>query len=416
MNSYKTALRQIIKNKFSIKNEWVNLNNSLNRVVANDIISKVNYPSGDNTAFDGFAVSSKETKNLKKNRPQKFKIIKTLAAGDNPNIKKIPKFSAIEVMTGAIIQRPFDTIIPVEEIEYYPNKEKAKFIIVKKKLKKLEYIRPKGSDYKAGEKIINKGQLVNASHILALKTLGIDKVLVKKKVNIVFYPTGKELSNEIKIPNWKIRNSNTAYLNSLVRNLPINFKTKMIIRDNHFKLFKNELGKNIKSKTDIIITSGAVSAGKFDFIPTVIKQFKTKSIFKGVKIRPGKPIMFAKFKNNTCFFGLPGNPISSVACFRFFVMPIIFKSLGLQIERPIIAKLKNNFNKKKNFTRFIKGRIDFLKNGTAQFEIFKGQESYRINPFTKSNAWGVFRDGKSQFKKGNFIECYSSTGLNDFLI
>ena len=235
-------------------------------------------------------------------------------------------------------------------------------------------------------------------------------------MNIVFYPTGKELSNEIKIPNWKIRNSNTAYLNSLVRNLPINFKTKMIIRDNHFKLFKNELGKNIKSKTDIIITSGAVSAGKFDFIPTVIKQFKTKSIFKGAKIRPGKPIMFAKFKNNTCFFGLPGNPISSVACFRFFVMPIIFKSLGLQIERPIIAKLKNNFNKKKNFTRFIKGRIDFLKNGTAQFEIFKGQESYRINPFTKSNAWGVFRDGKSQFKKGNFIECYSSTGLNDFLI
>ena len=113
----------------------------------------------------------------KKNRPQKFKIIKTLAAGDNPNIKKIPKFSAIEVMTGAIIQRPFDTIIPVEEIEYYPNKEKAKFIIVKKKLKKLEYIRPKGSDYKAGEKIINKLNFQPAPGIIIVKLFFIKLTL-----------------------------------------------------------------------------------------------------------------------------------------------------------------------------------------------------------------------------------------------
>ena len=81
------------------------------------------------------------------------------------------------------------------------------------------------------------------------------------------------------------------------------------------------LNKNIRSKANIIITSGAVSAGKFDFIPKVIKKIKLKKYFKGVAIRPGKPIMFAKFKNNMCFFGLPGNPISSAACFRFFILP-----------------------------------------------------------------------------------------------
>jgi len=172
----------------------------------------------------------------------------------------------------------------------------------------------------------------------------------------------------------------------------------------------------MKSKTNLVITSGAVSAGKFDFIPNIIKQFKLKSIFKGVNIRPGKPIMFAKFNNNMCFFGLPGNPISTVACFRFFVLPLLFKSLDLVQEKPIYAKIKNNFSKKKKFTRFIKGKLTFSKRGFAEFEVFKGQESYKINPFTKSNAWGVFKDDKENFKKGSSIECYSLSNFNGFLM
>ena len=224
------------------------------------------------------------------------------------------------------------------------------------------------------------------------------------------------MSDNKKIPSWKIRNSNTIYLNSLIKSLPVNFKVQKIIRDKDQKLFKNQISKQLKSNTDILITSGAVSKGKFDFIPSVINQFKLKNRFKNVAIRPGKPVMFAKFNNNKCFFGLPGNPISSVACFRFFVIPLLFKSLGLKIEKPIYAKLKNKFSKKKKFTRFIKGKLTFDKSGSAQFEVFKGQESYKIEPFVKSNAWGVFKDGISSFNKGNLIECYSASGLNEFLI
>ena len=412
MNSYKAAISKLNNNPLKIGSEIVSIKDALNRISSKEVIAKSDYPADDNTAFDGFAVNSKETKNTF----QKFKILKTIAAGDNPYIKKVNKLSCIEVMTGAIIKKPFDTIIPIEDIEFFPSKQNAKYIIINKKIKKSEFIRPKGSDYKKGNKIIRKGELINPAHILSLKTLGIDKVLVKKKVNIVFYPSGNELSDKKNIPSWKIRNSNTIYLNSLIKSLPVNFTVHKILRDKDQKLFKKQISKQLKSKTDILITSGAVSKGKFDFIPSVINQFKLKNHFKGVAIRPGKPIMFAKFNNNKCFFGLPGNPISSVACFRFFVIPLLFKSLGLKVEKPIFAKLKNKFSKKKKFTRFVKGKLTFDKNGLVQFEVFEGQESYKIEPFVKSNAWGVFKDGVSVFNKGNLIDVYSASGLNEFLI
>ena len=412
MNSYKAAISKLNNNSLKIGSEIVSIKDALNRISSKEVIAKSDYPADDNTAFDGFAVNSKETKNTF----QKFKILKTIAAGDNPYIKKVPKLSCIEVMTGAIIKKPFDTIIPIEDIEFFPSKQNAKYIIINKKIKKSEFIRPKGSDYKKGNKIIRKGELINPAHILSLKTLGLDKVLVKKKVNIVFYPSGNELSDKKNIPSWKIRNSNTIYLNSLIKSLPVNFTVQKILRDKDQKLFKKQISKELKSKTDILITSGAVSKGKFDFIPSVINQFKLKNHFKGVAIRPGKPIMFAKFNNNKCFFGLPGNPISSVACFRFFVIPLLFKSLGLKVEKPIFAKLKNKFSKKKKFTRFVKGKLTFDKKGLVQFEVFEGQESYKIEPFVKSNAWGVFKDGVSVFNKGNLIDVYSASGLNEFLI
>ena len=412
MNSYKAAISKLNNNSLKIGSEIVSIKDALNRISSKEVIAKSDYPADDNTAFDGFAVNSKETKNTF----QKFKILKTIAAGDNPHIKKVPKLSCIEVMTGAIIKKPFDTIIPIEDIEFFPSKQNAKYIIINKKIKKSEFIRPKGSDYKKGNKIIRKGELINPAHILSLKTLGIDKVLVKKRVNIVFYPSGNELSDKKNIPSWKIRNSNTIYLNSLIKSLPVNFTIQKILRDKDQKLFKKQISKQLKSKTDILITSGAVSKGKFDFIPSVINQFKLKNHFKGVAIRPGKPIMFAKFNNNKCFFGLPGNPISSVACFRFFVIPLLFKSLGLKAEKPIFAKLKNKFSKKKKFTRFVKGKLTFDKKGLVQFEVFEGQESYKIEPFVKSNAWGVFKDGVSVFNKGNLIDVYSASGLNEFLI
>ena len=136
MISYNKALEIFKKTKINIKTEIVSSKYAVNRISAINIISPHNYPAANNTAFDGFAINSKETNKLSKKNIKKFKIIKVLAAGDNPKIKKIQKFSSIEVMTGAIIKKPFDTVIPIEKIKFYPNKKNPKYIIVNNKIKK----------------------------------------------------------------------------------------------------------------------------------------------------------------------------------------------------------------------------------------------------------------------------------------
>ena len=416
MISYNKALEIFKKTKINIKNEVVSSKYVANRISATNVTSPNNYPAANNTAFDGFAVNSKETNKLSKKNIKKFKIIKVLPAGGNPKIKKIPKFSSIEVMTGAIIQKPFDTVIPIEKIKFYPNKKNPKYIIINNKIKKNNHIRFSGSDYKKGQKIINKGQIIQPNHILAFKTLGLEKILVKKKPKIFFYSTGNEISNSNKIPDWKVRNSNSHYLKSFFKNFPVEFKEKIILRDQDQAKFKKEINNNLSNNVDMVVTSGAVSAGKFDFVPKIIKKFKLKKYFKGSTIRPGKPIMFAKFKKNMVFFGLPGNPISSSACCRFFLLPFLYLSLGIKADTPVAAKIKSNFIKKKSYTRFIKGKLSFSNKGQAEFEIFKGQESYKISPFTKSNVWGFFPSGKNIFKIGTFIKCYSLTGINELFI
>ena len=411
MIDYKKAQKILINSKINIKNEIILAKNSINRISAKNIYSPTNYPAGNNTAFDGYAVNSKETSRASSKNIKKFKILKTLAAGDNPRIKNVKKFSTIEVMTGALIPKPFDTVIPIELIDFYPNKKNPKFILINEKIKKNNHIRFLGSDYKKGEKGISAGKVINSSHILALKSLGVDKIIVKKRPVIMFYSTGNEISEKTNIPDWKIRNSNSHYIKSLSKNLFFEFIDGGVLRDKDDKLFKKLINKNFNSKCDIIITNGAVSAGKFDFVPRVIKEFNLSNYFKGVAIRPGKPIMFAKFKNKEkAFFGLPGNPISSAACFKFFVDPYLKSILNMTKEKPFKAKLKNTYEKKKNFTKFLKGKMSTNKKGTLEVKVLKGQESFRIKSFTRANTWALFRSGKSNFIKGSLIECFNLLG------
>ena len=407
MISYKNSIKILKKSKIKINDEIIKINSCINRVTANNIFSKVNNPAADNAAFDGFVINSKDTRNLNKKKKRLFKIIGTIAAGDKTINKKSKKFQTYEIMTGSIIPKGFDTIIPIEQIVFYPNKKNPKYILIDKRIKKYQHIRFKGSDYKKNDLLIKKGTILLPAHILALRSLGINSVKVKRKPNILFFSTGNEISNQKKIPDWKVRNSNSHYINSLSDNFLFNFINGGTLKDNHQIKFEKEIKKMFSSKVDIIITSGAVSAGKFDFVPSVVKKHKLSNYFKGVAIRPGKPILFAKFKSkHKAFFGLPGNPISSAACFRFFVYPYLQNLLGIVEERPLKAVLKNQFIKKINFTRFVKSKINTTKNGKIETEILKGQESFRIKSFNKSNIWTLLPSGKSNFKKGDVVECF----------
>ena len=417
MISYQYSKRILKKAIIKIKDENIKSINSLNRAVSKDIYSTINYPSGDNAAFDGYAINSNHTKNIKKNLPQKFKIIGLIAAGNKPFKKKIKKFDAVEIMTGGIIPKGFDTIIPIEQIVFFPSNSNKKYILINKRIKKYNHVRFAGSDYKKKEIVIKKNTIIQPNHILALKTLGIKNIIVKKKINILFFSTGNEITNNDNVPDWKVRNSNSHYIKNLSDNFLFNFKDGGILKDNHENIFRSKISKMLNSKTDIIITSGAVSAGKFDFIPDVVKKFKLSNYFKSVAIRPGKPVLFAKIKNKQkVIFGLPGNPMSSAACFRFFVYPYIANVMGVSEEKPVKAILKNDFLKKKNFTRFVKSQLSTTKNGKLNVEILKGQESFRIKSFVKSNIWVLLPAGKSKFKKGDIVDCFFPNLSNQNLV
>lgn len=417
MISYQNSRRILNKAKIKIKNESILSINSLNRVSASNIYAKFNYPSGDNAAFDGYAINSNDTKNLNKNKSKAFKIIGSISAGKKPINKRINKYEAVEIMTGGIVPKGFDTIIPIEQVIVYPDKKNQKSIIINKKINKYNHVRFAGSDYKKNELVIKKNTIILPNHILALKTLGITKINVKKKINILFFSTGNEISNKDLIPDWKVRNSNSHYIQSLNNSFLFNFNNGGILRDNHQNIFKTKIKKILNSKIDILITSGAVSAGKYDYIPGIVKTLNLSHYFKSVAIRPGKPILFAKIQGKQkAIFGLPGNPMSSSACFRFFVYPFIANILGLEVEKPVKAVLKNDFFKKKQFTRFAKSKLSTTKDGKIEVHILKGQESFRIKSFVKSNIWALLPSGKSKFKKGEIIDCFFPNHPNQSLI
>jgi len=407
MIKYPEAIKIINKVSLNLPNEKISTLDSLNRVCAQNILSPIKNPLSNNTAFDGFALLAKETKGLSKKKVKKFKILKSIAAGDNPKINNYKKNSVVEIMTGAIVPKQFDSIIPVEKVKYFPSKKKPTHIIVDHEIKKFSFIRFSGEDFNLKDVVIKKGELIQPKHIMALTTLGITNLHVKKKPKIIFFGTGNEIVDykKKKIYDWQVRNSNNYYFMSFGKNLHYQIIDGGVIKDNQQSKLKQKLKKSIKSDIDICVTSGAISAGKFDFIPELIKKLGFKTYFKGVSIKPGRPIMLSKFKGKEkLFFGLPGNPISCAAGFRFFIYPLLRNSLGMLKEEKFKAKLINKYSKRKDFTHFSRCLTKVNSKGLVELRVLQEQQSHRIKSFVKANSWGIFPSGKDLFKSGDIIE------------
>jgi len=407
MIRYQKAIKIINKFFINLPDEKISTLNSLNRVCAKNILSPTKNPLSDNTAFDGFALLSKETKGLSQKRTKKFKILKSIGAGDNPKIKNYQKNSSVEIMTGAIIPKPFDSIIPVEKVKYFPTKQKPTHIVLDHEIKKFSFIRFAGEDFNLKSLVVKKGDLIQPKHIMALTTLGIKNLYVKKKPKIIFFGTGKEIIDYKKknILNWKVRNSNNHYFMSFGKSLHYQIIDGGVIKDNEQKKLEKKIKKTLNSDVDIFVTSGAISAGKFDFIPGLINKLGFKTYFKGVSIKPGRPIMLSKFKRKEkLFFGLPGNPISCAAGFRFFIYPLLRNSLGMLKEEKFKAKLINKYSKRKNFTHFARCLLNVNSRGLLELKVLQEQQSHKIKSFVKANCWGIFPSGKDQFKSGDIVE------------
>jgi molybdopterin molybdotransferase len=407
MITYPEAISLIDKISLKLPNEKISILNSVNRVCAEDVLSPLTNPSSNNTSFDGFAVIAKETEGLSSQKTKKFKILRTIAAGDEPKIDNYEKNSAVEVMTGGLVRKPFDSIIAVEKVKYFPTKEKPTHIIVDEEVKQFSYIRFAGEDYNLKDVVIKKGELIQPKHIMALTTLGIKDVQVKKQPQIIFFGTGSEIADykDTKVPSWKVRNSNNHYFTSFGKSLYFKIIDGGIIKDDEPEKLKKALDDALNSDIDIFVTSGAISAGKFDFIPKLIKDCGFETHFKGVAIKPGRPIMLSKLKQKEkLFFGLPGNPISCAAGFRFFVYPLIRNSLGMSREKKFKARLVNEYSKDENFTHFARCLMTISNQGSCELEVLQGQQSHRIKSFVEANCWGIFEEGKEKFKSGDFVK------------
>jgi len=221
MINYQKATKIINKVSLNLPNEKISISDSLNRVCAKNVLSPSINPLSNNAAFDGFAVLTKETRGLSKKNVKKFKILKTIGAGDDPKINNYQKNSSVEIMTGGIIPKPFDSIIPVEKAKYFPSKQRPTHIIVDFEVKKFSFIRFAGEDYNLKDVVIKKGELIQPKHIMALTTLGIRYLYVKKKPKIIFFGTGDEIVDYKKknISNWQGRNSNNHYFTSFGESL-----------------------------------------------------------------------------------------------------------------------------------------------------------------------------------------------------
>ena len=344
--------------------EKIPLQNSLDRVLFEDIIAKSNSPEFPTSALDGFAISAKD---------QQFEFIE-IEEFDNPagNLNQIPTLKprkAIKTFTGSVMPKNSDTLIPIENVEVVGNK-----LYIKERVSIGFGVRPVGEIYKKNDVIISKNSKIGYAEIGVMASLNIvsPKVFVKPKVAIL--STGSELLEigEERTSSTQILSSNNYTLESLIIQngaIPIQLGT---VSDDRKKILKS-LNNAILSKAEIIVTTGGVSVGDYDFIDEVIKKLDFEIIFHGVKIKPGQHILIATHKKTSqILIALPGFAYSSTVTAILYVLPLIRKMLGLNFENEIIeAFLAEKFYKKSKKTEFTAGNL-YLKDGKNFFD-FKGK-------------------------------------------
>lgn len=415
MIQYSNAVNQIfeVAQQFKLETELVSIENAVNRFSSNDVRAVENIPALSNSAMDGFALKSNWTINSNEMNPVNLKVNGTVVAGDSIAFEKISKntdMMACEIMTGAPVPlNGYDCVVKVEDVEIEKNNlGQIEFIKLKKPLTAGENIREIGTDYRVGDLIIPKNKVIEPEDIMALASLGISKINVIRKPNVYIVSTGSELVEytEKKLNNGQIRNSTGIYLKTLLEQMGLDVIALNHIHDDE-TLFEKQIDLAFNSGADIIISTGAVSMGKCDFIPNVLQKRNASIYFHKVAIRPGKPILFAKLTQDSrsvAFFGLPGNPVSSAVGVRFFIDPFLRGMYGINKENHLEARLENDFTKTFGLRTFLKSNIEFKKDMVVA-KILTGQSSHIVKSLQKSNYWVIADENIENMKAGSMFPC-----------
>lgn len=307
--------------------ETLPIREALGRVLANDIKSEINVPSGRNSAMDGYAIKAED---LPKEGTTTLKLIGTSFAG-TPFKGQLNKGECIRIMTGAIIPDGSDTVVIQEDIEAKDDE-----IRIDGGTKPGSNIREAGEDLAIGDLVLEEGMKLSPADIGLLASLGIGEVEVKQNIKIAFFSTGDELrSVGEELEDGMIYDSNRYTLYGMLSRLGVEIIDMGVVKDDRDLMDKAFL--EAKDKVDVLITSGGVSVGEADYVKETLLKHGEVDFWK-VAMKPGRPLTFGKL-DSTYFFGLPGNPVSVMVTFYQFVQPALKKLLGENAALPVMMKV-----------------------------------------------------------------------------
>ena len=404
MVSYQDALDIIIAAgaKNPLPGERVRITEIAGRVSAADICAAVANPPFDNAAMDGFALIASELSTAE-NNPVSLKVSGHIAAGELRRFDNPEPGQCYEIMTGAPVPPGCDAVVPVEKTEKNADGK----ILFRHPVQESDNIRRAGADLTTGDTVLKAGSILDPAYVLALATLGIGNADVVRKARVALVSTGQEIVDSFDKPleYGQIYNSTKPYLIAALSMPGIVVQDEGTMRDDP-AAFRKKLESLVAQDMDLCISTGAVSAGVHDFVPSVLKEMGAEIFFHKVAIRPGKPVLFAKFPGKGPFyFGLPGNPAATAAGLRFFVQPLLRAMQGLPPEKPRYAALRNDYSKGDIPLRFfMRGKCSWNAQGICEVEIPQKQQSFMVSPFAGSNVWAVIPENTNQLKAGDLVE------------
>ncbi len=350
--SFKESV-DILKNAFNeeVGEEQLFLSESLGRVLSKDIIAKENSPEYETSGMDGYAIKYKDQDS------GRIKIIDKLPAG-TANSVEVTDGTCIKTFTGSLMSKGADTLIPIENVEV-----EGDYIIIKEKVPKGYSVRPVGENYKKGEVLIKKGSVIDFGEIGVMAGLNMIKIPVKREPVVSVLATGSEILElgEEQTNISQIRSTNHYTIEAIVKKAGAKAHNMGVVGDD-LESIKSAI-LNALEFSDIVITTGGVSVGDYDFVKDAVNSIEAEVLISGVVIKPGMHIRVVKV-GKKYIFALPGFPYSSAITTILYVVPLIKRMLGLDDGFDIVyAKMAEDYKKRSKKSEFTAVNLRYAKEG-----------------------------------------------------
>jgi molybdopterin molybdotransferase len=380
--------------------EIIDLETANLRILATSVSSKLDFPYWDNSAMDGYAVCYEDVKNCNNEHPRILEIVEEIPAGYQPKTT-IKSGQAARIFTGAMMPAGADTIVIQENTIREGNQVKI-FAAPQPQ----EFVRHRGSFYRAGEPMLQPGIVINPPEIAVLATAQCTKIPVYRRPKVAILSTGDELvTPDQPMQPGQIVDSNQYALASFVTSnggIPIKLG---IIPDDRQQLTK-AIASAIES-ADLVLSTGGVSVGDYDYVEQILAQLGGEIQISSVAVKPGKPLTVAKFANGCVYFGIPGNPVSAlVSCWRF-VQPALKKLSGLNHNwQPTFIKARTLDRLRSGGKRetYLWGKLH-LVDGIYKFALAGGSHnSGNLINLAQTNSLAVIPIGQTEIEPGEQVE------------